>query len=122
MKKLEKIKQERIIKKQTKEYIESLNPKSKKQKFMEFMNTIYKHKFFYLILIPAIVLLIIFAYRPMYGIVIAFKNFSPRKGIMGSPWVGLENFERIFDLDMFWQAFKNTIVINLLKLIFGQYS
>lgn len=119
MKKLEKIKQERIIKKQTKEYIESLNPKSKKQKFMEFMNTIYKHKFFYLILIPAIVLLIIFAYRPMYGIVIAFKNFSPRKGIMGSPWVGLENFERIFDLDMFWQAFKNTIVINLLKLIFG---
>lgn len=119
MKKLEKIKQERIIKKQTKEYIESLNPMSKKQKFMEFMNTIYKHKFFYLILIPAIVLLIIFAYRPMYGIVIAFKNFSPRKGIMGSPWVGLENFERIFDLDMFWQAFKNTIVINLLKLIFG---
>ena len=119
MKKLEKIKQERIIKKQTKEYRESLNPKSKKQKFMEFMNTIYKHKFFYLILIPAIVLLIIFAYRPLYGIVIAFKNFSPRKGIMGSPWVGLENFERIFDLDMFWQAFKNTIVINLLKLIFG---
>ena len=119
MKKLEKIKQERIIKKQTKEYIESLNPMSKKQKFTEFMNTIYKHKFFYLILIPAIVLLIIFAYRPMYGIVIAFKNFSPRKGIMGSPWVGLENFERIFDLDMFWQAFKNTIVINLLKLIFG---
>ena len=119
MKKLEKIKQERIINKQTKEYIESLNPMSKKQKFMEFMNTIYKHKFFYLILIPAIVLLIIFAYRPMYGIVIAFKNFSPRKGIMGSPWVGLENFERIFDLDMFWQAFKNTIVINLLKLIFG---
>ena len=119
MKKLEKIKQERIIKKQTKEYIESLNPMSKKQKFMEFMNTIYKHKFFYLILIPAIVLLIIFAYRPMYGIVIAFKNFSPRKGIMGSPWVGLENFERIFELDMFWQAFKNTIVINLLKLIFG---
>ena len=119
MKKLEKIKQERIIKKQTKEYIESLNPTSKKQKFKEFMNTLYKHKFFYLILIPSIVLLLIFAYKPMYGIVIAFKNFSPRKGIMGSPWVGLENFERVFELDMFWQAFKNTIVINLLKLIFG---
>ena len=119
MKKLEKIKQERIIKKQTKEYIESLNPTSKKQKFKEFMNTIYKHKFFYIILIPSIVLLLIFAYRPMYGIVIAFKNFSPRKGIMGSPWVGLENFDRVFELDMFWQAFKNTIVINLLKLVFG---
>ena len=119
MKKLEKIKQERIIKKQTKEYIESLNPTSKKQKFKEFMNTIYKHKFFYIILIPSIVLLLIFAYRPMYGIVIAFKNFSPRKGIMESPWVGLENFDRVFELDMFWQAFKNTIVINLLKLVFG---
>ena len=119
MKKLEKIKQERLIKKQTKEYIESLNPTSKKQKFKEFINTIYRHKFFYMILIPSIVLLLIFAYRPMYGIVIAFKNFSPRKGIMGSPWVGLKNFDRVFELDMFWQAFRNTIVINFLKLLFG---
>lgn len=119
MNKLEKIKLERKIKKETKEYIESLNPKSKKQKINEFFYNIYKHKFFYLILIPSIVLLIIFAYRPMYGIVIAFKNFSPKKGIMGSPWVGLDNFERVFELDMFWQAFRNTIVINFLKLIFG---
>lgn len=119
MEKLKKIKQERLIKKQTKEYIESLNPISQKQKIKEFISTIYKNKFFYIILIPSIVLLLIFAYRPMYGIVIAFKNFSPRKGIMGSPWVGLENFERVFELDMFWQAFKNTIDINLLKLAFG---
>lgn len=119
MEKLKKLKQERIIKKQTKEYIESLNPTSQKQKIKEFISTIYKNKFFYIILIPSIVLLLIFAYRPMYGIVIAFKNFSPRKGIMGSPWVGLENFERVFELDMFWQAFKNTIYINLLKLAFG---
>lgn len=119
MEKLKKLKQERIIKKQTKEYIESLNPTSQKQKIKEFISTIYKNKFFYIILIPSIVLLLIFAYRPMYGIVIAFKNFSPRKGIMGSPWVGLENFERVFELDMFWQAFKNTIDINLLKLAFG---
>lgn len=119
MEKLKKLKQERIIKKQTKEYIESLNPTSQKQKIKEFIRTIYKNKFFYIILIPSIVLLLIFAYRPMYGIVIAFKNFSPRKGIMGSPWVGLENFERVFELDMFWQAFKNTIYINLLKLAFG---
>ena len=119
MRRLERLKQERIIKRQTKEYIESLNPMSRKQKTKEFTNTIYRHKFFYLILIPSIILLLIFAYRPMYGIVIAFKNFSPRKGIMGSPWVGLENFERVFELDMFWQAFENTIVINLLKLLFG---
>ena len=119
MEKLKKIKQERLIKKQTKEYIESLNPTLTKQKIKEFISTIYKNKFFYIILIPSIVLLLIFAYRPMYGIVIAFKNFSPRKGIMGSPWVGLENFERVFELDMFWQAFKNTIDINLLKLAFG---
>ena len=119
MEKLKKIKQERLIKKQTKEYIESLNPTLPKQKIKEFISTIYKNKFFYIILIPSIVLLLIFAYRPMYGIVIAFKNFSPRKGIMGSPWVGLENFERVFELDMFWQAFKNTIDINLLKLAFG---
>lgn len=117
--KINKSKEQRELKKQEKLYIESLNPQSKKEKLNSFFRTIYKHKFFYLILIPAVVLLLIFAYRPMYGIIIAFKKYSPRKGILGSQWVGFKNFQDIFAIDQFWRAFKNTIVINLLKLFFG---
>lgn len=117
--KIEKARKERELKRQEKLYVESLNPISRKEKVNSFFHTIWKHKFFYLILIPAVVLLIIFAYKPMYGVIIAFKKYSPRRGILGSPWVGFKNFDDIFAIEQFWNAFKNTIVINLLKLIFG---
>lgn len=50
----------------------------------------------YLMILPALVYIIIFAYKPMYGILIAFKDFSIRKGVWGSDWVGFENFTRVF--------------------------
>ena len=46
--------------------------------------------------VPAVVYLLLFNYKPMYGIIIAFKNYSMRKGIMGSPWIGFANFQRLF--------------------------
>lgn len=119
MGKLSIIKQERLQRKKTKEYINQLNPQSFKEKVFEYLKTIWKHRVFYIMMIPAVVLLIIFAYKPMYGIIIAFKKFSYRYGIMGSKWVGFNNFVTLFSLDQFWVAFENTIVLNLLKLIFG---
>lgn len=83
------------------------------------MLSIYKHKFFYLMLAPAVILLAIFAYQPMYGVLIAFKQYSFRKGILGSPWVGLDNFATLFAMEEFTRAFRNTVIINLLKLVFG---
>lgn len=74
---------------------------------------------YYLMLLPSIVLLIIFAYQPMYGLVLAFKKYSPRLGITGSPFIGWANFQTLFGIDQFWTAFRNTIEINLLKLLFG---
>lgn len=115
----QKKREEKKAKKIAQEYIQSLNPKTNKELFQENISNIFKHKFFYLILIPAIILLLIFAYQPMYGIVIAFKDFSPRKGIMGSAWVGMKNFEDIFNINGFWNALQNTLVINVLKLVFG---
>ncbi len=109
----------KLKKQATREYIEALNPRSTKDKVREFFRTVYKNRFFYIILLPAIVLLIIFAYRPMYGIVIAFKDFQPRKGIMGSDWVGFSVFEKLFQLDLFGKALRNTVIINLLKLVIG---
>ena len=88
-------------------------------KAVKLLKKIYEHKMFYIMLLPAVVLLGIFAYWPMYGIIIAFKDFSYRQGILGSAWCGFENFTALFEIDMFWTAFKNTIVINLLKLLFG---
>ncbi|MDY2913009.1 MAG: ABC transporter permease subunit [Candidatus Enteromonas sp.] len=99
--------------------LEALNPQSPKDRFFSFFRNIWAHKFFYLILIPSVVLLLIFAYQPMYGIVLAFKKYSPRKGILGSDWVGFANFEELFAMEDFGNAFKNTVVINLLKLVFG---
>lgn len=74
---------------------------------------------FYVMLIPGVVLTFIFSYIPMYGIVLAFKDYSIRAGIMGSEWVGFEHFQTLFDIPQFWVAFKNTIIHNVLKLVFG---
>lgn len=70
-------------------------------------------------LLPAIVFLFVFNYIPMYGASIAFKDFWITKGILGSPWVGFDHFEQLFKTDKFWQVFRNTIEINLLRLVFG---
>lgn len=80
---------------------------------------IRKYRMLYVMLLPAIVFYFIFNYIPMYGVTIAFKDFWVTKGILGSPWIGLDHFERIFAMDKFWQVFRNTIEINLLRLVFG---
>ena len=69
-------------------------------------------------MLPVLVLLLIFSYYPMYGIILAFKNYLPNKGIWGSEWVGFRHFTAVFSLPDFFNAFRNTIVISLLTLIF----
>ena len=73
----------------------------------------------YVMLLPAIVYIALFAYKPMYGILIAFKDFSIRKGVMGSEWVGFAHFERLFSSYWFPIILKNTLVLSLLGLIIG---
>ncbi|MEF3313008.1 sugar ABC transporter permease [Paenibacillus sp. GYB004] len=80
---------------------------------------IVSNRYMYLMLLPAVVYYGIFHYYPMYGALIAFKQFSITKGILGSPWVGFQHFEALFALDKFWQVFWNTIVISLYRLTFG---
>ena len=58
----------------------------------------------YLMMLPAVAAVVIFHYVPMYGIIIAFKNYNFRDGIFGSPWVGLENFTNLFNSYWFWQS------------------
>nr|WP_231506325.1 ABC transporter permease subunit [Paenibacillus sp. UNC451MF] len=70
-------------------------------------------------LIPVVLFFAIFHYVPMYGAIIAFKDYSPRLGIWGSPWVGLEHFQSFFGGLYFWRVLKNTILISLYELLFG---
>jgi len=87
------------------------------------LSTILKSEWpLHLMLLPAIILLIIFAYLPMVGIVMAFQDFVPSGGIKGfftSEWVGLDNFKYVFGMKDFTQVLKNTLVIAIMKIIAG---
>lgn len=73
----------------------------------------------HLMMIPAIVILLLYAYGPMIGIVMAFQKFIPTKGFFGSEWVGLENFIYLAKLPTTFQVIKNTFVIAFMKIIAG---
>ena len=70
----------------------------------------------HLMLFPGILLILLFKYVPLSGILIAFKDFIPRKGIFGSPWVGMENFEYMFSLPDTMRVLWNTLKIAVLKI------
>ncbi|MEK4252019.1 ABC transporter permease [Paenibacillus sp. FSL W7-1287] len=67
----------------------------------------------YLLLLPAVVLLLLFTYKPMYGVIIAFKDYNPSLGITGSPWAGFKYFEKFFNSYQFEVTLKNTLYISL---------
>lgn len=73
----------------------------------------------YMLLLPGMLLLFVFHYIPLFGVAIAFQNFIPFKGVLGSQWVGLKNFEYFLKDQNFWRVMKNTLEINLLEIVFG---
>ena len=73
----------------------------------------------YLSLLPALLLLLVFNYVPIYGIVIAFKNFQSSRGILGSPWNNFENFEVLFGSFQFQRVMRNTVIISVQRIVFG---
>ncbi|WP_248926570.1 ABC transporter permease [Paenibacillus hamazuiensis] len=77
-----------------------------------------RDKFLYLLIAPGVLFFLIFKYVPMWGIVIAFQDYSPYMGVMESPWVGFEHFARFFSNQDFFLLFRNTMAISLLNLIF----
>jgi len=80
---------------------------------------IWFNRYLYLMLAPAVIYYLIFHYVPMYGAVVAFKDFSITKGILGSDWAGFKHFEYLFSQDKFWQVIQNTVIISVYRLIFG---
>jgi putative aldouronate transport system permease protein len=92
-------------------------PGSQKSKFTKFKKSFLMNWQLYLFMVPAVLYFLIIHYVPMYGVQIAFKNFIANQGILGSPWVGLDHFERFFKSYYFWRLLKNTLLINLYQLL-----
>jgi putative aldouronate transport system permease protein len=78
-----------------------------------------KHWELYLLMIPVLAFYFLWAYGPMYGIIIAFKDFNPRKGIMGSRWIGFQYFRDFFSGPYAWRVIRNTFLISFWNLVFG---
>ncbi|WP_081823927.1 ABC transporter permease [Paenibacillus sp. UNC451MF] len=79
----------------------------------------WKNKYLVLLFIPAVIYYILFHYVPIYGILIAFKDYKFSQGIWGSKWVGFDHFKDLFELGSFWEVFRNTFIISTYKLVFG---
>ncbi|WNQ13105.1 ABC transporter permease subunit [Paenibacillus aurantius] len=91
-------------------------PRSKSRRL--FKSIVSRYDLYLMLLLP-IVWYLVFHYGPLYGLQIAFKNFSPAKGILASPWVGLEHFQRFVESYYFWRLLWNTVSINLFSLLFA---
>ncbi len=73
----------------------------------------------WMFVLPGMVITFVFSYVPLYGLQIAFRRYSAKKGIWGSPWVGLEYFIRFFESPYFWTTLRNTFLLSIYSLIAG---
>lgn len=78
-----------------------------------------KNWMLYVMILPVVIYYLIFAYTPMYGVILAFKNYRVKAGILGSPWVGFAHFTRFFNGYNFWTLIKNTLGISIYSLLVG---
>lgn len=84
-----------------------------------FLNRMKKQTPYQIMVLPGLILMAIFNFLPMYGIIIAFKDYSVFDTIAESPWVGFQYFQEFFNDPLFWDVLKNTLGISFLKLIIG---
>ena len=91
-----------------------------KERFMNFGHEIKKNRALFIMVLPAVLLVLVLSYLPMSGLILAFKNYRFDKGVFGSDWNGIENFRYLFSSGTGWLITKNTILYNLLNLITSQ--
>lgn len=78
---------------------------------------LWKYRWLYTFMLPGLIYFVIFKYVPFWGLIMAFKNYQPHLGLMGSEWVGLAHFKRFFEMDEFWQLFRNTLLLGLYNTV-----
>ena len=77
-----------------------------------------RNRSLYIMFIPVVLFYVMFMYKPMYGVIIAFMDYAPAKGIWGSKWVGLKHFERFFTGPYFGRLLRNTLLLSLYSILF----
>ena len=85
----------------------------------KFAKDLKANRYLYLMILPVVAYYLIFCYAPMYGIIIAFKDFAPMKGIMGSSWVGFLYFKQFFTSIYAFRTITNTLLLSLYSLLWG---
>ncbi|MFS0726694.1 ABC transporter permease [Paenibacillus sp. 1P07SE] len=83
------------------------------------LRTVRRHSFLYLILLPGLLYFAVYKYVPMFGLIVAFKDYKLMLGFWDSPWAGLSNFSQFINGVYFWDIMANTLLISLYKLLFG---
>lgn len=96
-----------------------MNSIKKQNYFVRLGRDLIRHADAYVLAVPVVIFYILFCYKPMYGIIIAFKDYSPAAGVWDSEWVGLQHFIDFFDSYYFTRILKNTLTISLASIIFG---
>jgi len=79
----------------------------------------YRHRHMIMLMLPGIVYFVVFGYIPVYGLVLAFKDYDVHEGILFSPWAGLKHFRRLFEQHAVGRVFWNTVEISVLRIFFG---
>lgn len=86
---------------------------------MKKLKKFYDQRQLHWMVIPGVAFMIVFNYIPIYGVIIAFKNYAIVDTMSSAPWVGLDNFKIIMEDSFFWEAVRNTLAISLMKLLLG---
>ena len=95
------------------------NQKPIARKRTGYIHNIIHNPVLYLMALPVILYYVIFHFLPMYGVLIAFKDYVPARGMLGSDWVGLQHFSAFFNSSYFPRLLRNTLAINLKELVFS---
>lgn len=103
-------------------YTKEISEVTDNSKWRQIFNTVKKDWRLYVLIAPMVIWFLLWAYKPMGGLLIAFKNYDASKGILNSDFIGLANFKTLMFgtyADQFWRAFRNTFIVSLYGLIFG---
>ncbi len=100
-------------------YLKQKSPERPVQPKNNFLRNLNTHKWLWLMALPGIAVVFVFNYLPMFGLILAFKDYKPRDGILGSKWVGFENFKYLFSTSDAWHITYNTLFLNALFIITG---
>ncbi len=109
----------RPIRQENMEILTAMTGVKKEPLNRRFIKDFKKNWIKYVMILPVLIYFILFHYWPMYGILLAFKDYKIKLGILGSPWVGFQHFERFFNTYNFWSLIRNTLTLSIYTLLVG---